>query len=44
MLVEVGVSMSHGEVDVGHLDAVVVPQMFVLSLCQDDVADLVVTP
>ena len=28
MLVEVGVSMSHGDVDVGHLDAVVVPQMF----------------
>ena len=43
VLVEVGVSMSHGDVDVGHLDAVVVPQMFVLRLCQDDVADLVVT-
>ena len=38
VLVEVGVSMSHCDVDVGHLDLVVV------LLSQDDVPNLVVTP
>ena len=44
MLVEVGVTMRHWDVDVGHLDLVVVPQMLVLLLGQDDAPDLVIIP
>ena len=44
VLVEVGVAMVHCDVDVGHLDLVVVPQMLVLLLCQNDVPNLDVIP
>ena len=44
VLVEVWVTMRHGDVDVGHLDLVVVPKMLALLLCQDDVADLGIIP
>ena len=44
VLVEVRVAMCHWDVDIGQLDLVVVPKMFVPLLTHDDVPDLGVIP